>query len=122
MAPYERLDAWKLSYAFSLELYRASAAFPKHELYGLTSQLRRAALSVVFNIAEGSAKRGAREFRRYLDIALGSLAELTCELRLAKDLGFLSPEAWQDLERQRNHAGALVWKLYRAVQDKGRQR
>ena len=69
--PYERFQAWKLSYQLTLDVYRLTASFPKHELYGLTSQSRRAAFSVVANIAEGSAKRGPREFRRYLDIALG---------------------------------------------------
>lgn len=120
MAPYERLDAWKLAYMLALEVYRVTRDFPKHEMYGLTSQIRRAAFSVVFNIAEGSAKRGPREFRRYLDIALGSLAELTCALRLARDLGLLSTEVWTELEQQRNHAGAVTWKLYRAIQAKGR--
>ena len=105
MAPYERLDAWKLAYAFALDVYRATTSFPKHELYGLTSQLRRAALSVALNIAEGSAKLGAREFRRYLDIALGSLAEVTCELRMARDLDLLDADSWQSLESQRNRAG-----------------
>jgi four helix bundle protein len=84
-------------------------------MYGLTSQTRRAAFSVVANISEGSAKRGRRELRRYLDITLGSLAELTCALRLARDLGIMSVEAWERLERLRNHAGVVVWRLYDAV-------
>ena len=115
MAPYERWDAWKVAYQFALATYRETGSFPKHELYGLTSQLRRAAFSVVLNIAEGSAKRGPRELRRYLDIALGSLAEVTCALRLARDLGFLSNDAWSKLEELRDHAGACTWKLYRAL-------
>ena len=120
MAPYERLDAWKLAYALALDVYRATTSFPKHELYGLTSQLRRAALSVALNIAEGSAKLGAREFRRYLDIALGSLAEVTCELRMARDLDLLDADSWQSLESQRNRAGIVIWKLYRRVQGRTR--
>ena len=115
MAPFEKLEAWKLAYAFTLDAYRVTAQFPRHELYGMTSQIRRAALSIASNIAEGSAKRGAREFRRYLDIALGSLAEVTCELRLARDLGLISVESWTKLEAQRNHAGALIWKLYASI-------
>ena len=113
--PYERFQAWKLSYQLTLDIYRATSSFPKHELYGLTSQARRAAFSVVANIAEGSAKRGPREFRRYLDIALGSLSELSVTLRLAHDLGLLTADAWGNLEQLRNHAGILVWRLYRAV-------
>jgi len=97
--PYERFQAWKLSYQLTLEVYRVTATFPKHELYGLTSQSRRAAFSVVANIAEGSAKRGSREFRRYLDIALGSLSELSVALRLAKDLKHVTEDEWRTIER-----------------------
>ena len=120
MAPYERLNAWKLAHKLALETYRATTGFPKHELYGLTSQVRRAAFSVALNIAEGSAKRGPKEFCRYLNIALGSLSELTCALLISKDLGFLSEESWKALEASRNHAGALTWNLYQAIMKKGR--
>jgi len=119
--PYERFQAWKLSYQLTLDVYRVTATFPKHELYGLTSQSRRAAFSIVANIAEGSAKRGGREFRRYLDIALGSLSELSVALRLAKDLELMSEDAWRTIERLRNHAGTLVWRLYAAVGNNKRQ-
>src|SRR4051812_41363488 len=121
MLPYERFQAWKLSYQLTLEVYRLTTSFPKHELYGLTSQSRRAAFSVVANIAEGSAKRGSAEFRRYLDIALGSLSELSVALRLSKDLGMLPSEAWERVEGLRNHAGTLVWRLYDAVAKNKRQ-
>ena len=108
------------SYELTIAVYRVTAAFPKHELYGLTSQTRRAAFSVASNIAEGAAKRGSRELRRYLDIALGSLSELCCGLRLARDLGILSPEEWTATEKLRNHAGVLIWKLYNAVRKQER--
>src|SRR5216117_1180417 len=121
VAPYERLAAWRLSYRLVLGVYDATDDFPKHELYGLTSQSRRAAFSVVANIAEGSAKRGSAEFRRYLDIALGSLSELSVALRLAKDLELMSDEAWRTIERLRNHAGTLVWRLYAAIAKNRRQ-
>jgi len=99
VAPYERFQAWQLSYQLVLKVYSATDAFPKHELYGLTSQARRAAFSVTLNIAEGSAKRGDGEFRRYLD----------------------SNHDWDVLERLRNHAGALTWLLYKAVSKRKRQ-
>ena|SRR5712691_10128115 len=120
VSPHERLAAWRRSYELVLKVYESTEAFPSHERFGLTSQTRRAAFSVVANIAEGSAKKGAREFRRYLDIALGSITELQVALRLARDRAYLSPESWTELERMRNHAGILTWKLYRAVQE-GRQ-
>ena len=119
MAPYEKLQAWKLSYDLVREVYRTTASFPKQELYGITSQIRRAAFSIVLNIAEGSAKRGPRELRRYLDISLGSLSELTCALRLAHDLEFLPANEFIRLEKLRNHAGTVLWKLYRAVERRG---
>jgi four helix bundle protein len=90
MASYERFTAWKLSYELALKVYEATDSFPRSELYGLTSQVRRAAFSMVANLAEGAAKRGRREFRRYLDIALGSVTELQVALRLARDRGYLT--------------------------------
>jgi len=76
MATYEQLKAWQVSQELALAVYAATDAWPKAELFGLTSQARRAVHSVAANIAEGYAKRGGRELRRYLDISLGSLAEL----------------------------------------------
>jgi len=102
-----------------LAVYDATDSFPKNELYGLTSQTRRAGFSVVANIAEGSAKRGGREFARYLDIALGSLTEIEVALRLARDRGYVTNERWAELERLRNHAGVLTWRLYRALRNRG---
>jgi len=122
VAPYERLAAWRLSYRLVLGVYDATDGFPKHELYGLTSQARRAAFSVVANIAEGSAKRGGPEFRRYLDVALGSITELEVALRLARDRRYLTVESWTALERLRNHAGAVLWRLYQAISRHGHQK
>jgi four helix bundle protein len=115
MKPYERLDAWHACHQVVLGVYRATESFPKAEIYGLTSQLRRAAISITANIAEGSAKRGKREFRRYLDIALGSLAELRCLLRSARDLGYLNDADWATLVRLEERGGLLLWRLYRSM-------
>ncbi len=115
VAPYERFDAWKQAHQLVQNVYRVTQSFPRHELYGLTSQARRAAFSVAASIAEGSAKRGGREFGRYLDIALGSLSELSYVLLLARDLGLLSREEWDQLDRVQTDAGKTTWGLYRAV-------
>ena len=120
MPSYERFAAWRRSYELVLAVYDATDSFPKNELYGLTSQTRRAGFSVVANIAEGSAKRGGREFARYLDIALGSLTEIEVALRLARDRRYMTPERWGELERLRNHAGVLTWRLYRSIRNGGR--
>src|SRR3954471_24581750 len=95
---HERLKAWVACHELVLAIYRITADWPNREQYGLTSQARRAAYSGAANIAEGSAKKGHREFRRYLDIALGSLAELSYVLLLAKELGYVSPEVWGEAE------------------------
>jgi four helix bundle protein len=114
-APHERLDAWQAAHALTLAVYRATDGFPPSERYGITSQLRRATVAIPANLAEGAAKRGRRELRRFLDIALGSIGEVTYLLRLARDLGYLTPEHWMQLEAARDRAGKLVWGLYRAV-------
>jgi four helix bundle protein len=121
MFPYERLVAWQRSHELTLAVYRLTESFPKHELYGLTSQMRRAAYSVAANIAEGSAKRGPREFLRYLDIAIGSLAELSYAARLARDLGFLATSDWEGLMALRGRAGSLTWRLYERLGGKQRR-
>ena len=95
-----------------LSVYRSTASWPPEERYGIVAQARRAAFSAAANIAEGSAKRGHREFRRFLDVTLGSLAELSYILRLAKELGILVGRPAEALEAQRDEAGKLCWGLY----------
>ena len=110
--PYEKFEAWRISHQLALEVYGTTSRWPKSERYELTSQARRAALSVPTNIAEGSAKRGTREFRRYLDISLGSLSELSYLLRFSIDLGILDRDIYLKLDQRRNRAGMLIWRLY----------
>ena len=117
--PYEKFDAWKVSHQLALEVYSTTAKWPKCERYELTSQTRRAALAAPTNIAEGAAKRGSREFRRYLDISLGSLSELSYLLRFGRDLGFLEEDAYQELEQLRGRAGTLTWRLYACMARRG---
>jgi four helix bundle protein len=105
----------------ALLAYRITEAWPSEERFGLTIQVRRAAISVPTNIAEGVAKRGPREFRRYLDISLGSLSELTYLLQFSRDLGLLTPEAWRELEDLRDQAGKLTWQLYRRLAKEARE-
>jgi len=117
MSSYERLKAWQLAYQLALTIYDATDAFPRDERFGLTSQLRRAGFSVPANIAEGAAKRGRREFRRFLDIALGSITEIEVALRIGRDRQYITRERWVEVEALRNHCGIVLWKLYRSMSD-----
>src|SRR5947199_6118376 len=115
MLAHERLQAWKLCHELVLAVYAATSSFPKHELYGLTSQARRAAFSAAVNIVEGSSKRGAAEFRRFLDISIGSLGELGYIIRFAADLQLLPPGVAADLEEHQVRARVLTWRLCLAM-------
>ena len=115
---YERLKSWLACHDLVLAVYRHTSEWPSKEQYGLTSQARRAAYSAAANIAEGSAKQGRREFCRFLNIALGSISELTYILLLARDLGYVKPEVWGEIEALRDHAGRLTWGLYRSLDGK----
>jgi len=115
MPPYERFDAWKMAHRLALQVYEITNGWPVQERYGLTSQLRRAAISVPTNMAEGSAKRGSRELRRYLDISLGSLSEVSYLLRFGLDRGLLSSSDFKTLDGLRDETGKLTWRLYAAL-------
>lgn len=92
MRDFRKLKVWEKAHELALETYRITAKFPREELYGVTSQLRRACISIPANIAEGCGREGEAELRRFLRIGLGSANELEYHLLLAKDLRFLSPE------------------------------
>jgi four helix bundle protein len=115
MKRYKNLVAWQRCHELALAVYRATEQWPAAERYGLTAQLRRSAASAPTNIAEGSAKRGKAEFRRFLDISLGSLAEVSYQLELARDLGFLTVAEWEAIEAVRDAAGRVTWLLYRSL-------
>jgi four helix bundle protein len=117
---YEKFEAWKVAHTLALQVYRISDTWPMCERYQLTAQVRRAALSIPTNIAEGAAKRGTREFRRYLDIANGSLAELAYLLRFSQDRGIMDRETYDSLDEQRDRCGRLTWGLYRSLANASR--
>jgi len=96
---YRDLKVWSKSYGLSLELYRLSRSFPKEELYGITSQLRRAAVSIGANLAEGCGRRTNAEMARFVRISMGSASELDHHLLLCKDLGFLQDEDYKRTSR-----------------------
>ncbi len=90
--PHKNLDVWKISMALVEELYKVTAAFPKHEMYGLTSQMRRAAVSIPSNISEGAARQTKKELVNFLHIAQGSLSELDTQLDISVMLEYILPK------------------------------
>ena len=87
--PHYRLEAWKIAMALVKAVYKLTRSFPQEEIYGLTAQMRRAAVSIPSNLAEGAARTGRKEFAQFLNIASGSLSELETQSLIAVDLGYL---------------------------------
>lgn len=90
MQDFRKLKVWERSHELSLAVYRATRSFPREEIYGITSQMRRAAISIPSNIAEGCGRSGISDFARFLDVAMGSAKELEYQLLVSHDLGFLN--------------------------------
>ena len=90
---HKNLDVWCESISLATEVYKLTDNFPKSEIYGLTSQMRRASVSVPSNIAEGAARNSSKEFAHFLNIAGGSLSELDTQIEIASNLGYLSKES-----------------------------
>ncbi len=97
MQDYRKLKVWQKSHSLVLRIYNATCTFPEPERYGLTSQMRRAAVSVPANIAEGCARSGRVEFRQFLHISAGSASELDYLLLLGRDLHFLAEKQYEAL-------------------------
>ncbi len=109
--PYHKLVAYKEADAFLKKVYGATACFPKSEMYNLTSQFRRAALSVVLNIVEGQARGSKADMRRFLFISRGSLAECAYLLEFSREIGYIDASKYEELESQRRKAGYLLQRL-----------
>ena len=112
---WKSLEVWQLADELAKHVYRATKNFPKEEVYGLTSQLRRAALSVPTNIVEGYSRRGDRELARFIDIALGSLAEVKYLLHFSNGFGYLNVGEFNPLAEGANNLGGKLWKFYERV-------
>lgn len=115
MDTYRKLRAWKHCHQLTLAVYRATDRFPRVEQFGITAQVRRAAVSSCANLAEGSARRGPRELRRFAGIALGSLAEVDALLQIARDLGFLTEKVHVELRRLYKRASVTTFALLRSM-------
>jgi four helix bundle protein len=97
MKDFRNLQVWHKAHLLTLSCYQTTPSFPKQEMYGMESQMRRCAASIAANIAEGCGKRGNGEFQRLLNIALGSASELEYHFLIARDLGFIGEERYQQL-------------------------
>jgi len=115
MKDFRDLRVWEGAHKLTLEIYRVTATFPKCELYGLTSQVRRCSASIGANIAEGCGKRGNKEFQRYLQIASGSASELDYHLLLSRDLGFLGDPQYHALARSLTELRKMITSLLQKI-------
>ena len=115
MRDHTKLRAFELADEVAMLVYTATRTFPKEELYGLTSQMRRAAVSVPSNIVEGCARNGQADYLRFLDIAFGSLRELHYQISLSKRLGFLDNEHSSAIEPRIVEAEKVLNALIRAL-------
>ncbi len=111
MARYEDLTVWQRSHELALEVHKLTASFPASELYGLVSQLRRAAYSVPTNIVEGHARRSRREFVQFLNIAKGSISETDYLLYLSRDLGYLSDQDVSQLRAKCDEIRRMIYAM-----------
>jgi four helix bundle protein len=116
---YKDLLVWKKAYDLCLEIYRVTKGFPADERYGLTSQLRRAAVSVPSNIAEGYGRRTTPDYIRALYIAYGSICEVETQMLLARDLYYVKAADMKNLEEHIGEVERMLKALIRALEKKG---
>ncbi len=107
MQNYKELLIWQEAHQFALNVYKITKAFPKEELFGITSQLRRASVSIPCNIAEGCGRHTSKDFANFLQIALGSTNETDYLLLLAKDLGYIPANDFMKFEEAINKIRAM---------------
>jgi four helix bundle protein len=96
--PHKKLDVWQESVSLATHIYEVTEKFPKTEIYGLTSQMRRAVVSISSNIAEGAARASSKEFAQFLNISGGSLSELDTQLEIAHNLRFITSEQKKEID------------------------
>ena len=120
MRPHEKLDVWKKAIDFVVALYKATESFPKEEKFGLTSQLRKAAVSIPANIAEGAARKSSKEFAYFLSNSQGSASEVETELLIATRLNYLTESSYQSLRVPLDEIGRMLTGLSKHLEGKTR--
>ncbi len=111
---YKDLEIYKGAYKLSLHIYKITARYPKDEIYGITSQLRRAAVSIPLNIAEGYGRLSEDDFKRFLKISLGSTNETSTLIEISKDLEYIDNNEYENLMKQYDILGK---KIYRFIEN-----
>jgi len=113
--PHKKLEAWKTAMEAVMTVYKITNKFPDQERYGLISQMRRAAISIPCNIAEGAGRKGKKEFRNFLNMAQGSLSELDTQLEVSKRLGYIGEDELQEVENQLLRIDKMLSGLIRSL-------
>ena len=114
---FRKLLVWQRAHELTLMIYKAGEKFPKHEIFGLTSQIRRAAVSVEANIAEAYALGTAPNYLRHLNISVGSLAETESHIEIARDLEYLSDSTYEKLTEKAREVGYLLSRLKTSIEN-----
>ncbi len=112
---YRKLIVWQKADELAYQIYTSTKDFPKEEVYGITSQLRRSTLSVAVNIAEGYGRQGKKELKQFVNMALGSLAETEYLIDFSFKLEYFDKETHLRLSKLRQEVGALLWKFYKSL-------
>jgi len=115
MKDFRQLKVWEKSHQLALAVYKATKEFPKEELYGLTSQIRRASMSIPTNIAEGCGRHTDADFARFLQMAMGSASETEYQLILAHDLDFLSNNSYEQLHNEAEEVKRMLASLLKTL-------
>ena|SRR5919106_964783 len=116
--PHKKLEAWKQSMDFVVEIYKATEGLPSQEIYGLTNQIRQAAVSIPCNIAEGAARQTRKEFTNFLHIAQGSLSEVDTQVDIAHRLGYLDTERCKSFDNKMAPIDKMLTGLIRHLSKK----
>ena len=122
MNSVEDLDVFKLAHQLALKAYAATKTFPREELFGLGSQIRRAAASVGMNLMEGAMRLGSKEYRQFVGIARGSAGEVCYQLPLARDLEYISNETYQEMRSGYDRVNQMLSRLAQTLGNETRTR
>jgi four helix bundle protein len=115
MKDFRQLKVWEKSHQLALAIYKATKEFPKEELYGVTSQIRRASMSIPTNIAEGCGRNTDADFARFLQMAMGSASETEYQLILARDLEFLPKDSYEKLHNDVEEVKRMLASLLKTI-------